>query len=218
VVVCDGFVGNVMLKTSEGLASMLAEFIRQEFTRGPLSKLAALVAMPVLQRFKRRVDPRRYNGAALLGLRGLVFKSHGSADALAFETALLRAYDAARNGLLDRVHDRIAQTLQSIPNVADGAAPAASADPADELHEFPHRASSRASPAPAVACRRAAEQCRPGRTLAADGIETSDAWIVERTGIKARHFADAGQDQRPRRHRGAPRAGSGRTEGRRTST
>lgn len=130
VVVCDGFVGNVMLKTSEGMASMLAEFIRQEFTRGPLSKLAALVAMPVLQRFKRRVDPRRYNGAALLGLRGLVFKSHGSADALAFETALLRAYDAARHGLLDRVHDRIAQTMQSIPNVADGAAPAASADPA----------------------------------------------------------------------------------------
>jgi len=120
VVVCDGFVGNVLLKTSEGLASMLADFIRQEFTRGPFSKLAALVAMPVLQRFKHRVDPRRYNGAALLGLRGLVFKSHGSADAYAFEQALARAYDAARNRLLDRVHDRIGPTMQALP-AADAA-------------------------------------------------------------------------------------------------
>jgi glycerol-3-phosphate acyltransferase PlsX len=115
IVVCDGFVGNVMLKTSEGLASMLADFIRQEFTRGPFSKLAALVALPVLNRFKLRVDPRRYNGAALLGLRGLVFKSHGSADAYAFEQALARAYDAARNRLLDRVHDLIGPTLQALP-------------------------------------------------------------------------------------------------------
>ncbi len=115
IVVCDGFVGNVMLKTSEGLASMLTDFIRQEFTRTPLAKLAALVALPVLKRFKARVDPRRYNGAALLGLRGLVFKSHGSADAFAFEQALKRAYDAARNRLLDRVHDRIAETLQAMP-------------------------------------------------------------------------------------------------------
>ena len=113
VVVCDGFVGNVLLKTSEGLASMLGEFIKQEFTRGPYSKLAALVALPVLNRFKRRVDPRRYNGAALLGLRGLVFKSHGSADAYAFEQALARAYDAARNRLLDRVHDRIGGDAQT---------------------------------------------------------------------------------------------------------
>jgi phosphate acyltransferase len=115
IVVCDGFVGNVLLKTSEGLASMLTDFIRQEFTRTPLTKLAALVALPVLKHFKARVDPRRYNGAALLGLRGLVFKSHGSADAFAFEQALKRAYDAARNRLLDRVHDRIADTLQALP-------------------------------------------------------------------------------------------------------
>jgi glycerol-3-phosphate acyltransferase PlsX len=120
IVVCDGFVGNVMLKTSEGLASMLADFIKQEFMRGPFSKLAALVAMPVLNRFKLRVDPRRYNGAALLGLRGLVFKSHGSADAYAFEQALARAYDAARNRLLDRVHDLIGPTLQALP-AADAA-------------------------------------------------------------------------------------------------
>ena len=118
IVVCDGFVGNVVLKASEGLASMLGEFIRQEFSRNPMSKLAALVAMPVLRRFKHRVDHRRYNGAALLGLRGLVFKSHGSADAYAFEQALTRAYDAARNRLLDRVHERILETLQALPTPA----------------------------------------------------------------------------------------------------
>ena len=112
IVVCDGFVGNVVLKASEGLAGMLSDFIRQEFTRTPFTRLAALAALPVLRHFKNRVDHRRYNGAALLGLRGLVFKSHGSADAFAFEHALTRAYDAARNRLLDRVHDRILQPQQ----------------------------------------------------------------------------------------------------------
>jgi phosphate acyltransferase len=115
IVVCDGFVGNVALKTSEGLASMLSTFVKQEFTRSPLTKLAALIALPVLRRLQKRVDHRRYNGAALLGLRGLVFKSHGSADAFAFEHALNRAYDAARNGLLDRVHDRILESLAAMP-------------------------------------------------------------------------------------------------------
>ena len=115
LVVCDGFVGNVLLKTSEGLAGMMSQFIKQEFTRSPMSKLAALVAMPVLNRFKARVDHRRYSGGALLGLRGLVFKAHGSSDAFAFERALARAYDAARNRLLDRVHDRIRNTLAVLP-------------------------------------------------------------------------------------------------------
>ena len=115
LVVCDGFVGNVMLKTSEGLAAMMGQFIKEEFTRGPLSKLAALVALPVLNRFKARVDHRRYSGGALLGLRGLVFKAHGSSDAFAFERALARAYDAARNRLLDRVHVRIRSTLAVLP-------------------------------------------------------------------------------------------------------
>lgn len=115
IVVCDGFVGNVALKTAEGLAFMLSSFIKQEFTRSLFTKIAAVVAMPVLKRFKARVDYRRYNGAALLGLRGLVFKSHGSADAFAFEQALNRAYDAARHRLLDRVHDRILETLQAMP-------------------------------------------------------------------------------------------------------
>ena len=108
IVVCDGFVGNVMVKTSEGLATMVGGFLREEFSRHPLTKVAALVASPVLAAFKKRVDYRRYNGAALLGLRGLVFKSHGSADAFAFEHALNRAYDAARHKLLERVQARIA--------------------------------------------------------------------------------------------------------------
>ena len=127
IVVCDGFVGNVLLKTSEGLASMMGEFIRQEFSRSWTAKLAAVVAMPVLRRFKQRVDHRRYNGAALLGLRGLVFKSHGSADSFAFENALDRAYDAARNRLLERVEHRIARSVGSPshhePASASGEAP-----------------------------------------------------------------------------------------------
>ncbi|MBN8486771.1 MAG: phosphate acyltransferase PlsX [Burkholderiales bacterium] len=123
LVVCDGFVGNVALKTSEGLAHALAQFIKEEFTRTWWTKLIALAALPVLGRFKKRVDPRGYNGAALLGLRGLVFKSHGSADAFAFGNALGRAYDAARNRLLDQVHDRIVETLEAMPaSPADAAA------------------------------------------------------------------------------------------------
>ncbi len=108
IVVCDGFVGNVALKASEGLASMIGGFLRAEFSRNIFTKFAAICAQPVLTAFKNRVDHRRYNGAALLGLRGLVFKSHGSADEMAFEVALTRAYDAARNNLLDRVQTRIA--------------------------------------------------------------------------------------------------------------
>lgn len=107
IVICDGFVGNVALKASEGLASMIGGFLKQEFSRNPFTKIAAIVAYPVLSAFKKRVDHRRYNGAALLGLRGLVFKSHGSADEVAFGQAMGRAYDAARNNLLDRVRNRI---------------------------------------------------------------------------------------------------------------
>ena len=114
IVVCDGFVGNVALKASEGVATMLAGFIKEEFSRGWLTKLAAICAYPVLSAFKRRADYRRYNGAALLGLRGLVFKSHGSADAFAFEQALCRAYDAAHNNLLDNVRERIAHAAPLI--------------------------------------------------------------------------------------------------------
>jgi glycerol-3-phosphate acyltransferase PlsX len=121
IVVCDGFVGNVLLKTSEGLASMIGGFLREEFSRNPLSKVAVVLAYPVLAAFKSRVDYRRYNGAALLGLRGLVFKSHGSADDFAFRQALCRAYDAARYNLLEGVQARIAHAR---PLLALGETPA----------------------------------------------------------------------------------------------
>ncbi len=109
IVVCDGFVGNVLLKTSEGLAHMLATFLREEFSRNPFRKISALFAWPVLNGFKKRVDPRRYNGASLLGLRGIVVKSHGSADQMAFAMAIERAAEAARNRLVERISERMAQ-------------------------------------------------------------------------------------------------------------
>lgn len=108
VVVCDGFVGNVALKTSEGLAQMLGTFLKQEFQRNLLSKIAAGIAWPILARFKRRVDHRRYNGASLLGLRGIVIKSHGSADSFAFEFALRRAVEECRGNVLNRITEQLA--------------------------------------------------------------------------------------------------------------
>ena len=108
VVVCDGFTGNVMLKTSEGLVQMLYEFLKAEFTRNPLTKLAALVAYPVLAAFKRRIDPRHYNGATLIGLRGVVVKSHGGADVLGFRHAIGKAHAEVAEGVLARITERIA--------------------------------------------------------------------------------------------------------------
>jgi glycerol-3-phosphate acyltransferase PlsX len=107
VVVCDGFVGNVALKTTEGLAQMLGDFLREEFSRGIFTKLAAVIALPVLKAFKRRVDHRRYNGASFLGLKGIVVKSHGSADVLAFRCAIERAAEEAREGMLSHISEHI---------------------------------------------------------------------------------------------------------------
>jgi len=117
IVICDGFVGNVALKASEGLATMVSGFLTAEFTRNIFTKFAAILVYPILSAFKSRVDHRRYNGAALLGLRGLVFKSHGSADELAFEVALNRAYDASRHQLLDRVQARISHAARLLANM-----------------------------------------------------------------------------------------------------
>jgi glycerol-3-phosphate acyltransferase PlsX len=125
VVVCDGFVGNVALKASEGIATLLYEFLKAEFTRNILTRAAAIVAYPVLLAFKRRIDPRRYNGATLIGLRGVVVKSHGSADALAFKYALHKAYAEAAHGVLDK----IAQRMSAMPHLAPAPAiPNASAE------------------------------------------------------------------------------------------
>ena len=114
VVVCDGFVGNVVLKSIEGLAKMVGSMLRDEFTRDPLSKVSALLARPVLHRFRDRVDNRRHNGAALLGLRGIVIKSHGSADAYAFGYALQRARGAVLNGLLSGTSQAVERIMQSV--------------------------------------------------------------------------------------------------------
>jgi glycerol-3-phosphate acyltransferase PlsX len=126
IVVCDGFVGNVALKSSEGVATMIVGALKKEFSRNIFTKLAALVAYPVLKALMRGMDYSSYNGAALLGLRGLVFKSHGSADARSFEAALNRAYDAARNNLLDRVRTRIAHAAPLLVP-ADAQSPSGSA-------------------------------------------------------------------------------------------
>ncbi|HUL95780.1 MAG TPA: phosphate acyltransferase PlsX [Usitatibacter sp.] len=120
VVVCDGFVGNVALKTSEGLAKMLGDFLKEEYTRSWLTRLAAMVSYPVIKRFRRRVDSRRYNGAALLGLRGIVVKSHGSADRLAFATALGRAAAEAQHGLIERIGAEVARLNAAAPAHAAG--------------------------------------------------------------------------------------------------
>ena len=124
IVVCDGFVGNVALKASEGVASMIVGGLKKEFKRNIWTKLAGIVAYPVLKALMLRMDHRRYNGAALLGLRGLVFKSHGSADAEGYEHALNRAYDAARNQLLDKVQGRIVAAAPLLAAATTSALPA----------------------------------------------------------------------------------------------
>ena len=109
VVVCDGFVGNVSLKSAEGLAKMISTLLRQEFGRNLLTKLAGLIALPVMNAFKRQVDPRRFNGATLLGLRGVVVKSHGGADSFAFEHAIAAAAEEVEGSVLKRISDQLHQ-------------------------------------------------------------------------------------------------------------
>jgi glycerol-3-phosphate acyltransferase PlsX len=109
VVVCDGFVGNIVLKTSEGLAWMLSQMIKNEFKKNIFTKIAALVAMPVLKSFRKKVDHRQYNGASLLGLKGLVIKSHGGADSYAFRHAIQYAISEYRNNVISRIESTIAK-------------------------------------------------------------------------------------------------------------
>jgi len=111
VVVADGFVGNVSLKSSEGVAKMIRHFLKQSFRKNLLTKLAGLVALPVLKAFARRIDPRRYNGASLLGLNGVVIKSHGGADQLAFGNAIGIAKKAVHNNISHRIARRVEAQL-----------------------------------------------------------------------------------------------------------
>lgn len=110
VIVCDGFVGNIALKASEGVGRMFLHFAKEEFLRTPLTRLAAWVSGPVLKAAVRRIDPRRYNGASLLGLRGIVIKSHGSADQVSFAYAI----DEAVLEVEKRVPDLISKDLELI--------------------------------------------------------------------------------------------------------
>ena len=110
VVVCDGFVGNVSLKTSEGVAKMISYYMKQEFKRNLLTKLVALIAMPVLNAFKNRIDPRVYNGASLLGLQDIVIKSHGGADAFSFSNAIKIALLEVEKAIPQRI-DKHLETL-----------------------------------------------------------------------------------------------------------
>lgn len=107
VVVCDGFVGNVALKSTEGLAKLISEQLRSAFKKNLFTRLGGLLALPVLGTFKRRLDPRRYNGASLLGLNGIIIKSHGSADVFSFEQAISKAVEEVRGGLLRRIADQV---------------------------------------------------------------------------------------------------------------
>ncbi|MES9904252.1 MAG: phosphate acyltransferase PlsX [Sedimenticola sp.] len=108
VVVCDGFVGNVALKSAEGVAKMVSHSLKAGFTRNIVTKLVGLLAMPVMRSFRRTIDPRRYNGASFLGLRGIVIKSHGGADVLAFENAI----GIAKKAVYTNVPERIAHGVE----------------------------------------------------------------------------------------------------------
>ncbi|MCK4951893.1 MAG: phosphate acyltransferase PlsX [Gammaproteobacteria bacterium] len=110
VVVCDGFVGNVALKTSEGLAKMISHFMKEEFSRNILTRIMGLITIPVLRAFRKKFDPRRYNGASLVGLRGIVIKSHGGADKLAFANAI----EIAMIEVDKAVPQKISSQLESI--------------------------------------------------------------------------------------------------------
>ena len=99
VIACDGFVGNVSLKTSEGVAKLISSYAKKSFTKNLFTKFIALLATPVLNEFKNSIDPRRYNGASLLGLKGVVIKSHGGADAFSFENAISVAYIEAKKSV-----------------------------------------------------------------------------------------------------------------------
>ncbi|RKZ36300.1 MAG: phosphate acyltransferase, partial [Gammaproteobacteria bacterium] len=117
VVVCDGFVGNVALKTSEGLAEMIGFFVKDAFSRNLFTKLTGLVAMPVLKAFRQRIDPRRHNGASLLGLKGIVIKSHGGADVIAFYFAIREAAAEVKKNVPERISEHLASMLSESETV-----------------------------------------------------------------------------------------------------
>ena len=109
VIVTDGFTGNIALKTGEGTASLIREFLEQAFKATPLSRIAALLALTSLRRLSKRIDPRRVNGGVFLGLNGTVVKSHGSADALGVASAVQLAFTLGQAGFSEKLAARVAQ-------------------------------------------------------------------------------------------------------------
>ena len=107
VVVCDRFVGNVALKTTEGVIKMFGNFLTAEYKKNWFTKIIALISLSLLKAFKRRLDPRRYNGASFLGLNGIVIKSHGGADILAFKTAIITAIEESENKVIEKIKKQI---------------------------------------------------------------------------------------------------------------
>ncbi len=112
VVVADGFPGNIALKSSEGIAKMISHFMKQEFKKNIITMLAGLIAMPVLRSLRRRIDPREYNGASLVGLRGIVIKSHGSADAHSFATAIGEAVLEVRKNVPEKIQQQLGVLME----------------------------------------------------------------------------------------------------------
>jgi len=111
VVVCDGFIGNVALKTSEGVAQMISHYVKQGFNQNMLTRMAGLISLPVLKNLRKKIDPRRYNGASLLGLRGIVVKSHGGADVLAFVHAIREAVIEVQKNVPARISEQLTNLL-----------------------------------------------------------------------------------------------------------
>ncbi|MGZ8095215.1 MAG: phosphate acyltransferase PlsX [Methylosarcina sp.] len=111
LIVTDGFVGNVALKSIEGAAKMISTALKEAFGKNLLTKLAGAMAYPVLHSFKNRIDPRLYNGASFLGLRGLVIKSHGGADTLAFKTAIQLAEIEVKKDVIRKISEQVEKTL-----------------------------------------------------------------------------------------------------------
>lgn len=116
VIVTDGFTGNIALKTGEGTAKLVGDFLRQAFANSILSKFAALLAMTSLKRLQKRIDPRRVNGGIFLGLNGTVVKSHGSADATGVSAAIKLAFQLTKSGFQDRLAARVAQSAATLPS------------------------------------------------------------------------------------------------------
>lgn len=135
VIVTDGFTGNIAIKTGEGTAKLVGDFLKQAFAKSILSKFAALLAMSSLKRLQKRIDPRRVNGGVFLGLNGTVVKSHGSADETGVSSAIKLAFQLAESGFQQRLAARIAQTVAAAGEISDEQTAAGDAPASDQLNE-----------------------------------------------------------------------------------